>query len=83
MGRVRLGDTADVAIDAFPGRAISRKGHLYLARGRIHAKERPDPREDRVKLVFGVKSRSRTRRPCSSHGLPPPTRPSGPFRAAR
>jgi HlyD family secretion protein len=54
IGRVRLGDQADVAIDAFPGRAFP--GRItYISPEAEFTPKNVQTKEDRVKLVFGVK----------------------------
>jgi membrane fusion protein YbhG len=54
MGRVRLGDPADVAIDAFPGRVFAGK-ITYISPEAEFTPKNVQTKEDRVKLVFGVK----------------------------
>jgi HlyD family secretion protein len=54
IGRVRLGGDADLAVDACPGRVF--KGTItYLSPEAEFTPKNVQTREDRVKLVFGVK----------------------------
>ncbi len=54
LGRVRLGQEADVAIDAAPGRVF--KGRVtYISPEAEFTPKNIQTKEDRVKLVFGVK----------------------------
>ena len=54
LGRVRLGDAAEVAIDAFPGRTFPGKV-TYISPEAEFTPKNVQTKEDRVKLVFGVK----------------------------
>jgi membrane fusion protein YbhG len=69
MGRVRLGDTADVAIDAFPGRAFPGKITFISPEAEFTPKN-VQTKEDRVKLVFGVKVEMENREGLLKPGLP-------------
>ncbi len=54
VGRVRLGDAADVMIDAWPGKAFP--GQItYVSPEAEFTPKNVQTKEDRVKLVFGVK----------------------------
>ena len=54
LGRVRLGGEADVTIDAAPGRVF--KGRVtYISPEAEFTPKNIQTKEDRVKLVFGVK----------------------------
>ena len=68
-GRVRLGDTADVAIDAFPGRAFPGK-ITYISSEAEFTPKNVQTKEDRVKLVFGVKVEIENRAGLLKPGLP-------------
>lgn len=53
IGRVRLGDVADIVIDTFPGRAF--EGRVtYIAAEAEFTPKNVQTQEERVKLVFGV-----------------------------
>lgn len=54
VGRVRLGDTADVEIDAFPGRPFPGRV-TYISPEAEFTPKNVQTKEDRVKLVFGIK----------------------------
>jgi len=54
VGRVRLGDAADVEIDAFPGRPFTGRV-TYISPEAEFTPKNVQTKEDRVKLVFGVK----------------------------
>jgi HlyD family secretion protein len=54
VGRVRLGDAADVEIDAFPGRPFPGRV-TYISPEAEFTPKNVQTKEDRVKLVFGVK----------------------------
>jgi HlyD family secretion protein len=69
MGRVRLGDTADVVIDAFPGRPIPGKV-TYISPEAEFTPKNVQTKEDRVKLVFGVKIEIENRDGLLKPGLP-------------
>jgi membrane fusion protein YbhG len=69
MGRVRLGDPADVAIDAFPGRAFPGKV-TYISPEAEFTPKNVQTKEDRVKLVFGVKVEIENRDGLLKPGLP-------------
>jgi len=69
MGRVRLGDTAEVAIDAFPGRAFP--GRItYISPEAEFTPKNVQTKEDRVKLVFGVKVEIENKDGLLKPGLP-------------
>jgi multidrug resistance efflux pump len=54
LGRVRLGQAAEVTVDAFPGRTF--KGKVDEVRDRAeYTLGNVQTREERVKLVFGVR----------------------------
>ncbi len=54
LGRVRLGDTAEIRIDAFPDRPF--EGQItYISPEAEFTPKNVQTKEDRVKLVFGVK----------------------------
>jgi HlyD family secretion protein len=69
MGRVRLGDTAEVAIDAFPGRAFAGKV-TYISPEAEFTPKNVQTKEDRVKLVFGVRVEIDNRDGLLKPGLP-------------
>jgi HlyD family secretion protein len=54
LGRVKLGQTAEVKIDSFPGRTFEGKV-TYIAPQAEFTPKNVQTKEDRVKLVFGVK----------------------------
>jgi HlyD family secretion protein len=54
VGRVRLGDAADVEIDAFPGRPFAGRV-TYISPEAEFTPKNIQTKEDRVKLVFGLK----------------------------
>jgi len=69
MGRVRLGDSADVTIDAFPGRAFP--GRItYISPEAEFTPKNVQTKEDRVKLVFGVKVEIENKDGLLKPGLP-------------
>ncbi|HSA95433.1 MAG TPA: efflux RND transporter periplasmic adaptor subunit [Acidobacteriota bacterium] len=69
MGRVRLGEAADVAIDAFPGRAFP--GRItYISPEAEFTPKNVQTKEDRVKLVFGVKVEIENKDGLLKPGLP-------------
>jgi len=69
IGRVRLGDAADVGIDAFPGRAFP--GRItYISPEAEFTPKNVQTKEDRVKLVFGVKVEIENREGLLKPGLP-------------
>lgn len=68
-GRVRLGDPVDIAIDAFPGRAFP--GRItYISPEAEFTPKNVQTKEDRVKLVFGVKVGIGNREGLLKPGLP-------------
>jgi len=69
MGRVRLGDRADVAIDAFPGRAFP--GQVtYISPEAEFTPKNVQTKQDRVKLVFGIKVEIENKEGLLKPGLP-------------
>lgn len=54
VGRVRLGDAAEVRIDAFPGRPFPGRV-TYISPQAEFTPKNVQTKDDRVKLVFGVK----------------------------
>jgi len=69
IGRVRLGDSADVTIDAFPGRAFP--GRItYISPEAEFTPKNVQTKEDRVKLVFGVKVEIENKDGLLKPGLP-------------
>lgn len=54
LGRVRLGDAAEIRIDAFPDRPFEGK-ITYISPEAEFTPKNVQTKEDRVKLVFGVK----------------------------
>jgi HlyD family secretion protein len=69
LGRVRLGDTVDVRIDSFPGRAFPGKV-TYISPEAEFTPKNIQTKEDRVKLVFGVKVEIENREGLLKPGLP-------------
>lgn len=69
LGRVRLGDAADVKIDAFPDRAFPGKV-TYISPEAEFTPKNIQTTEDRVKLVFGVKVEIENREGLLKPGLP-------------
>jgi HlyD family secretion protein len=69
IGRVRLGDTADVEIDAFPGRPFPGKV-TYISPEAEFTPKNVQTKEDRVKLVFGIKVEIENREGLLKPGLP-------------
>ncbi len=69
IGRVRLGDAADVEIDAFPGRPFPGKV-TYISPEAEFTPKNVQTKEDRVKLVFGVKVEIENREGLLKPGLP-------------
>jgi HlyD family secretion protein len=69
LGRVRLGDAADVRIDAFPDRAFP--GRItYISPEAEFTPKNIQTKEDRVKLVFGVKVEIENKEGLLKPGLP-------------
>ena len=54
FGKIRLGDRAEVRIDAFPGRVFAGRVSFLSPEAEFTPKE-VETKEERVKLVFGVK----------------------------
>ncbi|HYA48254.1 MAG TPA: efflux RND transporter periplasmic adaptor subunit [Burkholderiales bacterium] len=69
LGRVRLGDTVEVAIDAFPGRVFPGKV-TYISPEAEFTPKNVQTKEDRVKLVFGVKVEIENKDGLLKPGLP-------------
>jgi HlyD family secretion protein len=69
MGRVRLGDSAEVKIDAFPNRVFSGKV-TYISPEAEFTPKNVQTKEDRVKLVFGVKVEIENKDGLLKPGLP-------------
>ncbi len=69
LGRVRLGGEADVAIDSFPGRAFTGK-ITYISPEAEFTPKNVQTKDDRVKLVFGVKVEIENREGLLKPGLP-------------
>ena len=69
VGRIRLGDTAEVRIDAFPDRPFA--GRItYISPEAEFTPKNVQTKEDRVKLVFGVKIGIENRDGLLKPGLP-------------
>jgi HlyD family secretion protein len=69
LGRVRLGDSAEVTIDAFPDKAFAGK-ITYISSEAEFTPKNVQTKEDRVKLVFGVKVEIENRAGLLKPGLP-------------
>jgi HlyD family secretion protein len=69
MGRARLGDVVDVRIDAFPEKAFAGKV-TYISPEAEFTPKNVQTKEDRVKLVFGVKVEIENRDGLLKPGLP-------------
>jgi len=69
LGRVRLGDAADIKIDAFPDKVFSGKV-TYISSEAEFTPKNVQTKEDRVKLVFGVKVEIENREGLLKPGLP-------------
>jgi HlyD family secretion protein len=69
LGRVRLGDGAEVNIDAFPDKAFAGKVTFISPEAEFTPKN-IQTKEDRVKLVFGVKVEIENREGLLKPGLP-------------
>ena len=54
LGKVKLGSSADVVIDAFPDRNFSAKV-IYISPNAEFTPKNIQTKEDRTKLVFAVK----------------------------
>jgi len=69
LGRVKLGDAAEVKIDAFPDKAFA--GQVtYISPEAEFTPKNVQTKEDRVKLVFGVKVEIENRDGLLKPGLP-------------
>ena len=82
LGRVRLGDAAEVTIDAFPDRPFAGK-ITYISPEAEFTPKNVQTKEDRVKLVFGVKVEIENKDGLLKPGLPGRRRRSGSARTAR
>lgn len=69
LGRVRLGDAADVTIDAFPEKIFPGKV-TYISPQAEFTPKNVQTKEDRVKLVFGIKIGIENRDGLLKPGLP-------------
>ncbi len=69
MGRARLGDGVEVRIDAFPKRAFDGKV-TYISPEAEFTPKNVQTKEDRVKLVFGIKVEIENRDGLLKPGLP-------------
>lgn len=69
LGRVRLADVAEVKIDAFPDKAFPGKV-TYISPEAEFTPKNIQTKEDRVKLVFGVKIEIENREGLLKPGLP-------------
>ncbi|HMA54028.1 MAG TPA: efflux RND transporter periplasmic adaptor subunit [Acidobacteriota bacterium] len=69
MGRVRLGDAVEVRIDAFPDKVFAGKV-TYISPEAEFTPKNVQTKEDRVKLVFGVKVEIENRDGLLKPGLP-------------
>ncbi len=69
LGRVRLGDAVEVRIDSFPGRAFPGRV-TYISPEAEFTPKNVQTRQDRVKLVFGVKVGIENREGLLKPGLP-------------
>jgi HlyD family secretion protein len=69
LGRVKLGDAAEVKIDAFPDKVFA--GQVtYISPEAEFTPKNVQTKEDRVKLVFGVKVEIENREGLLKPGLP-------------
>ncbi len=69
VGRVRLGDAAEILIDAFPDRPFTGK-ITYISPEAEFTPKNVQTKEDRIKLVFGVKVEIENREGLLKPGLP-------------
>jgi HlyD family secretion protein len=69
LGRIRLGDAAEVGIDAFPDKTFAGKV-TYISPEAEFTPKNVQTKEDRVKLVFGVKVEIENRDGLLKPGLP-------------
>jgi HlyD family secretion protein len=69
MGRVRLGDGVDVRIDAFPNKVFPGK-ITYISPEAEFTPKNVQTKEDRVKLVFGIKVEIENKDGFLKPGLP-------------
>ncbi|HOW85189.1 MAG TPA: efflux RND transporter periplasmic adaptor subunit [Candidatus Aminicenantes bacterium] len=69
VGRIRLGDAAEIEIDSYPGRPFP--GRItYISPEAEFTPKNVQTREDRIKLVFGVKVEIENREGLLKPGLP-------------
>jgi HlyD family secretion protein len=69
LGRIRLGDAAEVTIDAFPDRPFAGRV-TYISPEAEFTPKNVQTKEDRVKLVFGVKVEIANEEGLLKPGLP-------------
>jgi ABC-2 type transport system ATP-binding protein len=69
LGRIRLGETAEVRVDAFPDRPMPGT-IVYISPEAEFTPKNVQTKEDRVKLVFGVKIEIENRDGVLKPGLP-------------
>jgi HlyD family secretion protein len=69
LGRIRLGDRAEVSIDAFPKRTFPGRV-TYISPEAEFTPKNVETKEDRVKLVFGVKIEIENKEGLLKPGLP-------------
>jgi HlyD family secretion protein len=69
LGRIRLGDAAEVRIDAFPERSFPGKV-TYISPEAEFTPKNVQTKQDRVKLVFGVKIEIENKEGLLKPGLP-------------
>jgi len=69
LGRIRLGDGAEIRIDAYPERTFPGKV-TYISPDAEFTPKNVQTKEDRVKLVFGVKVEIENREGLLKPGLP-------------
>jgi HlyD family secretion protein len=69
LGRVRLGDAAEVRIDAYPDKAFTGK-ITYISPEAEFTPKNVQTKDDRVKLVFGIKVEIENRDGRLKPGLP-------------
>lgn len=69
LGRVKLGDSSEVKIDAFPDKTFAGK-ITYISPEAEFTPKNIQTKEDRVKLVFGVKVEIENREGLLKPGLP-------------
>ena len=69
LGKVRLGGSADVSIDAYPGRVFPGKV-IYISPIAEFTPKNVQTKEDRTKLVFGVKLEVGNQERALKSGMP-------------